>query len=270
MLSGHIDHSALLRLTMAGAMTAMGIIWARPAELLRRRCTPLHALGVRAEPRGRRARAARESVRASRPRASRGAYGRAAGVLSDRACRAGAGARRAVHRALRPDLSRPLGHGAAGLPTVSSRDRTARRAARAPLALYRTAAAAHRCDCCAPFLPRRRSHSIHRSGSKRSSRPLRCSYSARWRGAIANASALLLGIDPECEYAVDERVRVGRARNAAFLACAVGFVFIELAQVGLSPLYEAFGEVAYYVSIVAFLGAMAAYFLPLRARLRVA
>ena len=89
-----------------------------------------------------------------------------------------------------------------------------------------------------------------------------------WR--IANASALLLGIDPECEYAVDERVRVGRARNAAFLACAVGFVFIALAQVSLSPLYEAFGEVAYYVSIVAFVGTMAAYFLPLRARLRVA
>jgi hypothetical protein len=89
-----------------------------------------------------------------------------------------------------------------------------------------------------------------------------------WR--IANAPALLLGIDPEWEYAVDERIRVGRARNAALLACAVGFVFISLAQRSLSPLYEASGEVAYYVSFAAFIGAMAAYFLPLRARLRVA
>lgn len=89
-----------------------------------------------------------------------------------------------------------------------------------------------------------------------------------WR--IANAPALLLGIDPQCEYAVDERVRVGRARNAAFLACAVGYVFIALAQASLPPLYESVGDVAYYASLAAFIGAMAAHFLPLRARLRVA
>lgn len=89
-----------------------------------------------------------------------------------------------------------------------------------------------------------------------------------WR--IANAPALLLGIDPEYEYAVDERIRVGRARNAALLACGVGYVFVAMAQVSLAPTYEALGEAAYYVSLVAFIGAMAAYFLPLRARLRVA
>jgi hypothetical protein len=88
-----------------------------------------------------------------------------------------------------------------------------------------------------------------------------------WR--IANAPALLLGIDPECEYAVDERIRMGRARNAALLACGVGYVFVAMAQPGLSPLYEAAGEAAYYLSLVAFIGAMAAYFLPLRERLRV-
>ena len=64
--------------------------------------------------------------------------------------------------------------------------------------------------------------------------------------------------------------QIGRARNAALLACAVGYVFVALAQPGLPPLYEAWGQVAYYVSFAAFIGAMAAYFLPLRARLRVA
>jgi hypothetical protein len=89
-----------------------------------------------------------------------------------------------------------------------------------------------------------------------------------WR--IANAPALLLGIDPECEYAVDERIRVGRARNAALLACALGYVFVAMAQRSLSPVYEASAEVAYYVSLISLVGAMAAYFLPLRARLRMA
>ncbi len=89
-----------------------------------------------------------------------------------------------------------------------------------------------------------------------------------WR--IANAPALLLGNDPDYEYAVDERLRVGRARNAALLACAVGYVFVAIAQSSLAPPYEASGEVAYYLSLVAFIGAMAAYLLPLRARLRVA
>jgi hypothetical protein len=88
-----------------------------------------------------------------------------------------------------------------------------------------------------------------------------------WR--IANAPALLFGADPQWEYAVDERLRIGRARNAALLACAVGYVFVALAQPTLSPPYEAPGEVAYYVSLAAFIGAMVAYFLPLRARLRV-
>lgn len=89
-----------------------------------------------------------------------------------------------------------------------------------------------------------------------------------WR--IANAPALLLGNDPEYEYAVDERLRVGRARNAALLACAVGYVFVAMAQRSLSPLFETTGEVAYYISLIAFIGAMASYLLPLRARLRVA
>jgi hypothetical protein len=89
-----------------------------------------------------------------------------------------------------------------------------------------------------------------------------------WR--IANAPALLFGVDPECEYAVDERLRIGRARNAAVFACAVGYVFVALAQPSLPALYETSGQVAYYVALVAFIGAMAAYFIPLRARLRLA
>jgi hypothetical protein len=54
-----------------------------------------------------------------------------------------------------------------------------------------------------------------------------------WR--IATAPALLVGVDPQLEYAVDERVRIGRARSTANLACAPAFVAIALAA-SLLPL----------------------------------
>ncbi|HET6276886.1 MAG TPA: hypothetical protein VFE16_13225 [Candidatus Cybelea sp.] len=44
-----------------------------------------------------------------------------------------------------------------------------------------------------------------------------------WR--IAVAPTLLLGIDPEWEYVVDERLRVGRARAIVVLACITASLF---------------------------------------------
>lgn len=44
-----------------------------------------------------------------------------------------------------------------------------------------------------------------------------------WR--IAVAPTLMLGLDPEWEYAVDERLRVGRARAIVMLACVVAGLF---------------------------------------------
>ncbi len=63
-----------------------------------------------------------------------------------------------------------------------------------------------------------------------------------WRVAVA--PAILIGSDPQWEYAVDERVRIGRARSIANLACAQGFVLIVLAQPTLPQAYALFGTVA--------------------------
>ena len=89
-----------------------------------------------------------------------------------------------------------------------------------------------------------------------------------WR--IANAPALLLGLDPQYEYALDERLRVGRARNVASLATAPVFVFAAIAQPGLPELFGALGTVAMAILIVAFVVALAASIMPLFGRLRLA
>ncbi len=83
-----------------------------------------------------------------------------------------------------------------------------------------------------------------------------------WR--IANAPALLLGVDPQLEYAVDERVRIGRTRNIANLACAPPFVAMALVQPTLPAQYATFGSVAMAIVAAAFVISLAGCFLSLR------
>jgi hypothetical protein len=83
-----------------------------------------------------------------------------------------------------------------------------------------------------------------------------------WR--IAMAPALLLGIDPRLEYAVDERVRIGRARSIANLACAPAFVVIALAAPTLPAQYAILGSVAFAIVAVSFAVSLAGSLLPLR------
>jgi hypothetical protein len=89
-----------------------------------------------------------------------------------------------------------------------------------------------------------------------------------WR--IANAPALLVGIDPQFEYMVDEHVRVGRARNVAVLACTTAFVLVGVADPSLSDLYGPLGSAAALIVAAAFVISVAASILPLRRRIRVA
>ncbi len=89
-----------------------------------------------------------------------------------------------------------------------------------------------------------------------------------WR--IAAAPALLLGIDPQYEYALDERLRLGRARNVASLACAPAFVFAAIAQPGLPERFGALGTVAMAILIAAFVITLAASVLPRFGRVRFA
>lgn len=268
MLTGHIDHSALARLVMAATMAAMGIIgFVRPScfvGVARRFTRWASGLTPAEEERVQRVVCAREQAEGISS-----AYGRAAGllvvafaglelvpavpfilpyaliclVLAATALRAYLQFHRATEQRVAPLVRRsPF----TALP---------------PLLILAMLCSFFAASAFALYPP-------ERIGAIVTAVAMLVLGAVAWR--IANAPALLLGIDPECEYAVDERVRIGRARNAAFLACAVGFVFIALAQVSLSPLYEASGEVAYYISLAAFIGAMVAYFVPLRARLRVA
>ena len=87
-----------------------------------------------------------------------------------------------------------------------------------------------------------------------------------WRVAVA--PAILIGSDPQWEYAVDERVRIGRARSIANLACAQGFVLIVLAQPTLPQAYALFGTVAVVVASAAFVVSLAASLIPLRRQIR--
>lgn len=83
-----------------------------------------------------------------------------------------------------------------------------------------------------------------------------------WR--IATAPALLLGVDPQLEYAVDERVRIGRARSVANLACAPAFVAIALASSAMPAQYATLGSVAFAIVGASFAISLAASLLPLR------
>lgn len=83
-----------------------------------------------------------------------------------------------------------------------------------------------------------------------------------WR--IATAPALLIGLDPQLEYAVDERVRVGRARSIANLAIAPAFVTIALVSPTLPAQYANLGSLAMAVVATAFFISLAASLWPLR------
>jgi hypothetical protein len=71
-----------------------------------------------------------------------------------------------------------------------------------------------------------------------------------WR--IAQAPALLLGGDPELEYAIDERLRVARARNIAAVACAPAVVVIGFAYPGLLVTYQGYATIALSIVYGAF------------------
>lgn len=89
-----------------------------------------------------------------------------------------------------------------------------------------------------------------------------------WR--IAVAPALLVGVDPQWEYAIDERVRIFRARTVANLACAPTFVFVALVEPTLPQQYASLGQLAFWITAAAFAVSFVASLLPLRGRLRVA
>lgn len=89
-----------------------------------------------------------------------------------------------------------------------------------------------------------------------------------WR--VADAPALLLGVDPQYEYAVDERVRVGRARAIANLACAPALLLAVFVVPSLPAQYAVLESFAVPVVTLAFLISFAASIIPLRQRLRLA
>jgi hypothetical protein len=89
-----------------------------------------------------------------------------------------------------------------------------------------------------------------------------------WR--IAGAPALLLGVDPQVEYAVDERVRAGRATSIAYLACAPAFVFVVLSTRSVPPQDYLHAMAVQLVVMAAFIGAGILAVLSVRRRIRVA
>lgn len=89
-----------------------------------------------------------------------------------------------------------------------------------------------------------------------------------WR--IAGAPALLLGVDPQAEYAVDEHVRAGRATGIAVLACAPAMVFVMLSTHSVPAEAYIHAVAAQSIVIVGFFVALILAAIPLRRRVRVA
>jgi hypothetical protein len=89
-----------------------------------------------------------------------------------------------------------------------------------------------------------------------------------WR--IAEAPALLLGDDPQWEYAVDARVRICRARDVAALACATAVVVVGFAYPSLLAGFHLYGTIALPVVYAAFAVSVVASIGPLYQTLRVA
>jgi hypothetical protein len=74
---------------------------------------------------------------------------------------------------------------------------------------------------------------------------------------IATSKSVLFGEDPQVEYAVDERLRLMRATNAAALACAPGVVLVGSTFSLVAPAYSAYGIAAFVLTYVAFILVMA-------------
>lgn len=87
-----------------------------------------------------------------------------------------------------------------------------------------------------------------------------------WR--LASAPALLAGTDPQLEYAVDERVRICRARNVAMVACGPAILYVAIGGAGLPPAYHHLADAALLLAVAAFLTAAAAMIVPLRSTIR--
>jgi hypothetical protein len=77
-----------------------------------------------------------------------------------------------------------------------------------------------------------------------------------WR--IAGSQAVIFGDDPQLEYVVDERLRVGRATGVAALACAPAVVLVGLAAASTAPDDRLLAEIALGLTYVSFAVAMIA------------
>ncbi len=86
---------------------------------------------------------------------------------------------------------------------------------------------------------------------------------------IARSPALLLGSDPQVEYAVDERVRFSRATSVAALACAPPAVLTLLVSPGVAAGLPGYDAVTAIVCS-AFAVALIVSFVPMRKRLVIA
>jgi len=89
-----------------------------------------------------------------------------------------------------------------------------------------------------------------------------------WR--VAAAPALLVGDDPQWEYAVDQRVRLGRSRSISVMACALPVVLVSFATRALPDGYRVSADIASDVVFAALIIAMLYCVLPLWQRMRVA
>jgi hypothetical protein len=81
---------------------------------------------------------------------------------------------------------------------------------------------------------------------------------------IATSKSVLFGEDPQVEYAVDERLRLTRATNAAALACAPGVVLVGSTFSLVAPAYNAYGIAALVLTYVPFFIVMTVNALALR------
>lgn len=70
-----------------------------------------------------------------------------------------------------------------------------------------------------------------------------------WRVAVA--PTLLFGDDPEWEYVVDERIRIGRARAIAVLGCLLAYLFVVLAAPSIRYPYAEWAPLAVNVPVLA-------------------
>jgi hypothetical protein len=75
-----------------------------------------------------------------------------------------------------------------------------------------------------------------------------------WR--IAGSQAIMLGDDPQVEYAVDERLRVSRANGTVALARAPAVVLVGAQLVGVPGTSDLLGGAAVVITYICFVVAM--------------